>query len=192
MFVLSNHSTQSLSSLLYKCIYGHWICLEPFSSRIRVCNSGNEQEEKSCFPHSCKPHGWHSPIKTTLAVEEIATYNTDWICLSSCCTRPWAAKKKHRFSVWLHQRHLQNLYNYCVRSAAEILWTRQHTPAWLQPVFCSMQEMYLSEMMWLRCSSGLSGFILCESSLRSAICGKYWPAKLAQWVGCRLAILLLL
>lgn len=60
--------------------------LEPPTLRSGVCSSGEEEEEKSCFAHSSKSHGWHAPHKTTLPVEEITTYNAVMIMPVRMCT----------------------------------------------------------------------------------------------------------
>lgn len=124
--------------------------LEHFLLKSQVCDTGKEEEEeKSCFLHSNKSHGWYIPTKTTVPVEEITTY-------SMCVHTPPRVSQKHTFSSWLHWKDLgdlkQPLCLCCLESATQVL---ERTHSWLQLVLRSRQETDLSYMM----RSGLASVV---------------------------------
>lgn len=123
--------------------------------RSGVCSSGKE-EKKSCFAHSSKSHGWHSPNKTTLPVEEITTYNVVMIMPVRMCTQVHEFLK-NTYSVAV-------TFDYRLKSSLNPQTHSRLVAAGFPEHAGNVSVIY---MTWLCWSSGLSGFILCGSSLRS-------------------------
>lgn len=141
----------------------------------QVYNSGKEEEEKPCFPHSSQSHGWHAPTKSSTAWgRDHMQCSNDNACLH-VHTCPWKSKS--------HIYGTQKPHVYCVKSTPEL---SEHTHSQVVAAGFVVHAGNASVIHdVITSSSSLSGSNLCASSQarsvwskQTVICGEYWLAKL--------------